>query len=484
MYRIGLYGTARRSAGGLWAIISKERGGVKRPKMAAKLWRWIWPLLWAAAAVAEPRGRAESLVDLMAEAAFERVVEQFAPEMRLRGGGAAQWQAAWNVLEKKLGRYERRLESRVRRQDQYEIVRVTCQFAGGRYDVRVVYDRSMRVNGLFFVPAPPPAPYSPPAYTQTADWRQEEVSVGQRPWVLPGTLTLPASLADSLRVPAVLLLHGSGPHDRDGSVGPNKPLRDLAWGLASRGIASLRYDKRTRRYAGRLDRARLTPEEEVLQDAAAALDLLRRERRVRSGRIFALGHSLGGTLLPRLAARDSALSGLVLMAAAARPLEDLIVEQVAYVASLDGEVDADELRRLEGLRARAARIKDPGLEASGPPAALLMGLGPRYWLYLRAYDPVRTAADLDTPMMLLQGERDYQVTEADWLAWRAGLASRRGVRFGRYPGLNHLFMEGEGPSRPEEYRRPGHVDEAVLDDIAAWIVGVSRAADGAATSGQ
>ena len=450
--------------------------------MAAGVWRWVWPLLWAAAAVADPRQRGEALVDLMAEGRFDRVVEQFAPQMRLRGGGPAQWRAAWNVIEKRLGRFERRLGSRVRRQDQYDVVRVTCQFAGGPYDVRVVYDPSMRVNGLFFVRSPPPAPYKPPAYTRTEHWRQEEVGLGERPWTLSGTLTLPT--ADSLGVPAVLLLHGSGPHDRDGGVGPNKPLRDLAWGLASRGIASLRYEKRTRQHAGRLDRARITPEEEVLQDAAAGLDLLRRDRRVRSGRVFALGHSLGGTLLPRLAERDSALAGLVLMAAAARPLEDLIVEQVAYVASLDGEVDPDEARRLAGLRARAARIKDPGLDASAGPADLLMGLGAPYWLYLRAYDPVASAARLAAPMLLLQGGRDYQVTEADWLAWRRGLAGRHAADFRRYPGLNHLFMAGEGPSRPEEYRRPGHVAEAVIDDIAAWIAGLSRAAAGAATSGR
>lgn len=452
--------------------------------MVADVWIWVWPLLWAAAAVAAPLERAEALVDLMAEGRFDRVVEQFAPQMRLRGGGPAQWQAAWNVIERKLGRFERRLDSRVRRQDQYDIVWVTCQFAGGRYDVRMVYDPALRVNGLFFVPPPPPAPYKPPAYTRTEHWRQEAVSLGERPWVLSGTLTWPASPADSLRVPAVLLLHGSGPHDRDGGVGPNKPLRDLAWGLASRGIASLRYDKRTRQHAGHLDRAQITPEEEVLQDAAAGLDLLRRDRRVWSRRVFALGHSLGGTLLPRLAERDSALAGLVLMAAAARPLEDLIVEQVAYVASLDGEVDPDEQRRLEELRARAGRIKDPGLDVSVEPAALLMGLGARYWLYLRAYDPVRTAAGLDTPMLLLQGERDYQVTEADWSAWRRGLAARLGVRFRRYAGLNHLFMEGKGVSRPEEYRRPGHVAEVVLNDIAAWIAGFSRASGGAATSGR
>jgi hypothetical protein len=92
-----------------------------------------------------------------------------------------------------------------------------------------------------------------------------------------------------------------------------------------------------------------------------------------------------------------------------------------------------------------------------------------YWKDLDAYRPAQVAATLRIPMLILQGERDYQVTEADLQGWRAALAGRRNVTIKSYPSLNHLFMAGEGKATPAEYERPGQVAEFVLDDIAAWV---------------
>ena len=73
------------------------------------------------------------------------------------------------------------------------------------------------------------------------------------------------------------------------------------------------------------------------------------------------------------------------------------------------------------------------------------------------------------PMLILQGERDYQVTMADLEGWRKALSGKSGVTIKSYPTLNHLFMPGEGKSKPSEYEQPGHVADVVVDDIAAWI---------------
>jgi hypothetical protein len=77
-------------------------------------------------------------------------------------------------------------------------------------------------------------------------------------------------------------------------------------------------------------------------------------------------------------------------------------------------------------------------------------------------------------MLILQGGRDYQVTAADYAAWQRTLGGRSDVQFHLYPSLNHLFIEGTGPSRPEEYAQPGHVAREVVDDIASWIRGLGR----------
>ena len=76
---------------------------------------------------------------------------------------------------------------------------------------------------------------------------------------------------------------------------------------------------------------------------------------------------------------------------------------------------------------------------------------------------------LKQPMLILQGERDYQVTMEDFAGWKKNLSSKASVEFKTYPNLNHLFMEGEGKSTPHEYETAGHVAEIVINDIADWM---------------
>jgi hypothetical protein len=98
-----------------------------------------------------------------------------------------------------------------------------------------------------------------------------------------------------------------------------------------------------------------------------------------------------------------------------------------------------------------------------------MGLAASYWLDLRGYHPEQTARDLKLPLLVLIGERDYQVTMEDFEAWKKGLAGKKDVEFNSYPKLNHLFVTGEEPGSDAEYTRPGHVEKAVVVDIADWV---------------
>src|SRR5262249_23144105 len=146
--------------------------------------------------------------------------------------------------------------------------------------------------------------------------------------------------------PAVVLVHGSGPNDRDETILGNKPFRDLAGGLASQGIAVLRYEKRTRAHAAKLAVKTPTLDEEVTDDAVAAGKLLRRTKDVDPKRVFVLGHSLGATMAPRIGERDPDIAGLIVLAGATRPLEDLILEQVSYAFSLRGEPSEEDKAEL------------------------------------------------------------------------------------------------------------------------------------------
>jgi dienelactone hydrolase len=271
--------------------------------------------------------------------------------------------------------------------------------------------------------------------------------------------------------PAVVLVAGSGPNDRDETIGPNAPLRDLAHGLASSGIAVLRYDKRTRVHgAGMAALAGITVQEEVIDDAVAAVDLLRAAPGVDPDRVFVAGHSLGGYLAPRIAAAaPGRVAGIAILEGSISPLHRLVEVQVAYLASGDGGADPQAQAMLEALPAQVARVESADLSPATPASELPLGIPAAYWLDLRGYEPATVARALGVPILLVQGGRDYQVPSSELARWREALAGVAGITTREHPGLNHLLMAGDGPSRPAEYAVPGHVAADVVADLAAWV---------------
>ncbi|MDZ5087954.1 MULTISPECIES: alpha/beta hydrolase family protein [Mycobacteriaceae] len=193
-------------------------------------------------------------------------------------------------------------------------------------------------------------------------------------------------------------------------------------------------------------------------------------------RIFVLGHSQGGTMAPRIAAAEPSVAGLVLLAGATEPMHRSVLRQVRYLAtvhtpSADPEADPS----VQTITRQVALIDDPDLSPSTPDHLLPLGVPAQYWLDLRGYDPVAVAAQLDLPMLIMQGGRDYQVTVTDDLAgWQNGLADRDNVTIRVYPADDHLFFPGSGPSTPASYEPAQHVDEAVVTDIVRWVDGTTR----------
>ena len=307
--------------------------------------------------------------------------------------------------------------------------------------------------------------------------RDLEVIVGGDPWRLPGTLSLPAA---GHPVPAVVIVHGSGPLDRDGTIGPNSPYRDLAEGLVAAGIAVLRYDKRTlvRRAEIAALAASLTVDDEVVDDAVAAVELLRTLPAVDPGAVFVLGHSLGGYLGPRIAAQAGAgVRGLVILSGNSRGLAEVMLEQTALIASAGGSPTPEAAAAIEALRGQVARLASPDLRPDTPSAELPFGVPASYWLDLRAYDPVATAQSLGRPILVLAGGRDYQVTRADFDGWEQGLDGLEHTAFRWHARLSHLLIAGEGPASPADYGVPGHVASEVIDEVASWVHACPGASD-------
>jgi dienelactone hydrolase len=421
----------------------------------------------SAAAAQEPAtaaliARAESFVDLLAAQQFSKAVAQFDATMKA-ALSEEQLKSAWVGLIAQAGAFKQRIGVRTEQRGTVHAVLVTCQFERSRQDVQVAFNPAGEVIGLSIRPNTS-AEYKAPSYVIPGSFTEREVTVGGADWALPGTLTMPVATASP---PAVVLVHGSGPNDRDETIGPNKPFRDLAHGLASQGIAVLRYDKRTRVHGARFAAlSSFTVKDEVVDDALAAIELLRKEPGIDGSRIIVLGHSLGGTLVPRFAAADSRIAGFIVMAGLVRPLEEAILAQYQYLAMADGTVSPAEQKSLDD----AQRLVDAVRALTPATATGTVGGGPAaYWLDLKGYDAAASARTIARPILVLQGERDYQVTTDDYARWKSALSGRSQATLRSYPALNHLFIEGVGKSLPAEYQTPGHVAEVVIQDITAWL---------------
>ena len=374
------------------------------------------------------------------------------------------WQ---QMLPQQFGAYDHAAATRVQSSGVTTVAETPLQFASGWLSMRVSCDAAGKVSGLFFAPGQPPSDGTTPAATQAHAANERSLMIASPLGPLPGTLTLPAGNGP---FPAVLLVAGSGPMDRDETIGPNKPFRDLAQGFAAAGIASLRYDKRTLAYGAQMAGKPIMVDDEVTDDAVTALRLLRQQPQIDPHRLFVLGHSLGGLMVPRIARRYTDLAGAILLAAPAKFGVDTLLRQSRYLDQLQGMPAAAIDKQLAPMV--AARDTLAHADPAHPPAGTLLGAPMSYWMSLRDYDAVAVARTLHLPMLILQGDADYQVTLlGDYAKWKAALGENPRVQMHDYPGLSHLFMPAGTPPGPADYAKPGHVDATVLHDISAWIAG-------------
>jgi dienelactone hydrolase len=417
-----------------------------------------------------------AVLDLAQAGRFAEIGDLFAPPLRAMAPPEA-LQAAWTAEVSQRGPVRQIGTPETEPVPGGAVVTIPVTFTRGETTVVVSVTDDGWLGGIQLKPAgqEPAAPWQPPPYADPGSFREQEVTVGTGPLVVPGTLSLPRQGSP---LPGVVLLGGSGPVDRDETIGRNKPLKDLAWGLASRGVAVLRFDKVTHAHPAEVSKnPAFTLTDEYVPAAMAALHLLAQQPDVAADRIFLAGHSQGGSAAPRVAAAGSWVAGLIILAGGAEPLHWSMVRQFRYLAALDPSPLAAPEPVLAAVTRQAELVDSPDLSPATPTADLPFGVPAQYWLDLRGYDPPAAAAALGKPVLLLQGGRDYQATVAEDLTrWRAGLAGRPDVTIRVYEADNHLFFPGSGRSAPAEYEPAQHLDPAVVADIAGWLA--SQSPDG------
>ncbi len=287
---------------------------------------------------------------------------------------------------------------------------------------------------------------------------------------LPGILTVPKGEGP---FPVVILLQGSGPSDKDETIGNLKPFKDIAQGLAEQGIATYRFDKRTYAYGSEMAvKKDITLMDETIEDGVNAVQLMAEQEKIDPEQIFVLGHSLGGNAVPAVAeeleAKPVQAAGYIMMAASARPLDELMREQIEFLYSLMPEVTQEQEVQKNDTFEELEKLQD--LDSLAEDEQVL-GAYPAYWKWLADYDILKAAKKIKKPVLLLQGEEDYQVTMKDLKIWKDAFGEMKNWKMISYPGLTHTFTPGQKTEGSEVYSHEEKVQKDVIKDIALFVTG-------------
>ena len=299
----------------------------------------------------------------------------------------------------------------------------------------------------------------------------EKIVVGRgTDYPLNGILTLPDTIEN--KVPAVVLVHGSGASNMDEKVMKLRPFKDIAEGLAYEGVAVIRYDKRTFAHARKLRHVEPTVEMETIEDVVRAAALLRQDPRIDENRIFIVGHSMGAMLAPRIDAECGYFKGLIMMAGTPYRLEDIVVRQLKQAGNSGGFL----MRKIVELESKVYAKRFDNLYTMPEEEARKKKFAGNLSLYYFREMGAKTVGDYllesDKPVMIMQGGKDFQVLkDVDFEGFKQILKEKNNVTYKLYDELNHVFVKGiynDITKASKEYSVPQHVDVRVIKDIAAF----------------
>lgn len=262
--------------------------------------------------------------------------------------------------------------------------------------------------------------------------------------------------------PCVILIPGSGPTDMNETIYSNTPFLDIAHFLAENGIASLRFNKRTFQCGSEMNVNSITLNEEYVEDVLSAIELVVGNKRIDGKKIYLLGHSLGGMILPRILSLTKNVKGAIFMAASSSKLEDLILKQVIYL----DKFSPNKLTKLKLQVNNVKKIIDGDFD---PKIGTPLNLPFSYWKDLGSYNPLELVSNISIPMLFVNGGRDYQVPVDELLKWKKSLKNRNNITYKIYPKLSHIFMEGSIKPSPKDYIKKSEVDKEFLKDLSDWI---------------
>lgn len=422
----------------------------------------------------DAKNKTSEVVELMAAGQFEQVLE-FSDATVQAAITADQLKDGWESIQELVGAYQSVAETITGTQQGMVYAQTYADHESGQSITTCTFNTDGSIAGININIGQTPAaePLANPL-PEGAQEREIKILAGTN-LELTGKIVLPAGFSEDS--PAVVLVQGSGPSDLDETIGANKPFRDIAHGLAAKGIVSIRFDKITYAHPEIGNKADLTIDDEYTAAVLDAVQVLKEETGVK--KVYLVGHSQGGMLTPYLMQQsEGGFDGGIILAGTPRKLWELMYDQsMDSVKSATAEAQAQTKAELDANVEKLRSLE--GMSDAEIQAETVFGTSAWYMHHFDQIDMLAIAVDNNLPLLVLQGEKDFQVyPEPDFRLLVEGLAPLGDlVTKKSYPGLNHLFMEDNGATienYTQAYATPALISQEVIDDMADWLDRVSQ----------
>ncbi|MBC7384031.1 MAG: dienelactone hydrolase family protein [Bacteroidia bacterium] len=372
----------------------------------------------------------------------------------------------WNELIGTYGKYMNSKPVNFEKAPHYSFIAYKINFEYLPYILNLSFNDKKELIYVSFMQAH--KIYFAPDYADVSKFVEEKFSFQNEGYELNGLLTMPNS---SGKAPLVVILGEAGPTDKDGSYDENRPYKDIAWGIASKGYAVYRYDKRSINNGIMMMSLKagynsFTCREDYLDDLYKALDTLESLAGIDKERVYVLGHGQGGMLLPLVAKERKDVKGIIMLGTNAKRIQEMMIDQYAYLSTVTPnkkeEYDEQALKALKSMNKKL----NPLTEHKYMPYEVQA----TYWIWFNKYKHLDIAKKLKKPILILHGNRDYQVNMENLKLWEKTLGENENVSIKSYPKLNHLFYTGDAESTYSEYYLKSNIPGYVLKDINDWLL--------------